>query len=513
MATVIDSLLIELGLDASKFNEAQKKSVEELRKFGQENTKQNKEAQRQAKDLGEAYTKVRNSIIGIGVAIVGVNGFKDFVAQMVTGNAALGRTANLLNTTEKDLDAWHHAVEKFGGTSSGFDAAMQSIVGGLQKFKMGMGGEEVVTALARLGVQAKNGAVDLYELADAIKRVRDREGMQAAMALSQQLGLDQGTFQMLVQGSDAVRKLHDEMVRQSGASHQASDDAQRLQGKWALLKQEASGLGQALFGDLVPALDAVADALLKIFQITDRKKGVESIGKGDWWNASFQLSAADLTKALAMKSSGMSNAEIARVLNSETPATTAPPAGSGGTVGGNLPRNMRNHNPGNIEYGAFARAHGATGSDGRFAIFPDDATGNAAMQALLESKRAGGLDTISKLIGGSGNTKGWLGSGADAKAAPSYIADVSRRTGLGADQHLSASQMASVQSAMAAHEGWVGARATAPQMAAGGGSKVETNIGTINVSSQATDANGVARDMHTALANNALITAGMVGAN
>ena len=46
-------------------------------------------------------------------------------------------------------------------------------------------------------------------------------------------------------------------------------------------------------------------------------------------------------------------------------------------------RPNRNNNPGDIEYGAFARAHGATGSDGRFAIFPNAAAGFAAMAALL----------------------------------------------------------------------------------------------------------------------------------
>lgn len=46
-------------------------------------------------------------------------------------------------------------------------------------------------------------------------------------------------------------------------------------------------------------------------------------------------------------------------------------------------RVRRNHNPGDIEYGRFAVAQGATGTDGRFAIFPDDATGFRAMAALL----------------------------------------------------------------------------------------------------------------------------------
>ena len=48
------------------------------------------------------------------------------------------------------------------------------------------------------------------------------------------------------------------------------------------------------------------------------------------------------------------------------------------------PRGIRNNNPGNIEYGDWARRHGATGSDGRFAIFESPEQGIAAMVALQE---------------------------------------------------------------------------------------------------------------------------------
>lgn len=46
-------------------------------------------------------------------------------------------------------------------------------------------------------------------------------------------------------------------------------------------------------------------------------------------------------------------------------------------------RAWRNNNSGNIEYGEFARAHGAVGSDGRFAVFPTYEAGRAAKEALL----------------------------------------------------------------------------------------------------------------------------------
>jgi hypothetical protein len=49
-------------------------------------------------------------------------------------------------------------------------------------------------------------------------------------------------------------------------------------------------------------------------------------------------------------------------------------------------RNVRNNNPMDIEYGKFAKRHGAIGSDGRFAIFPDMQTGWDAMNALVSAK-------------------------------------------------------------------------------------------------------------------------------
>ena len=63
-----------------------------------------------------------------------------------------------------------------------------------------------------------------------------------------------------------------------------------------------------------------------------------------------------------------------------------------------LPRGLRNNNPGNIEFGDFARRHGATGSDGRFAIFPDIASGVTAMRSLLGSYQSRGLTTVAQMI-------------------------------------------------------------------------------------------------------------------
>lgn len=46
-------------------------------------------------------------------------------------------------------------------------------------------------------------------------------------------------------------------------------------------------------------------------------------------------------------------------------------------------RNWRNNNPGNLEFGNYAKSMGAIGTDGRFAVFPSYASGKAAKEKLI----------------------------------------------------------------------------------------------------------------------------------
>jgi hypothetical protein len=108
---------------------------------------------------------------------------------------------------------------------------------------------------------------------------------------------------------------------------------------------------------------------------------------------------------------------IEDVPDDSSPGAPAPYTGGGTSGGGKQTRGDRNNNPGNIEYGKFALAHGAVGTDGRFAIFPDKATGVAAMKALLKNNYQGkNLTQIER---------DWVGY-----AEPSYLESMMSATGL-----------------------------------------------------------------------------------
>lgn len=131
-------------------------------------------------------------------------------------------------------------------------------------------------------------------------------------------------------------------------------------------------------------------------------------------------------------------------------------------------RNWRNNNPGNIEYGDFTRNHGAIGTDGRFAIFPDLATGRAAKQALLFEGKNYRNKSIAEAI------YRWAPP-SDNNPTDAYIARAAQGAGVDPSTPLSSlspEQRAGMMNAMAQVEGMRPGKVTviqAPQRMAEGG--------------------------------------------
>lgn len=117
---------------------------------------------------------------------------------------------------------------------------------------------------------------------------------------------------------------------------------------------------------------------------------------------------------------------------------------SGNDESKQAPRGIRNRNPGNIEYGKFAKSMGATGSDGRFAVFESMEDGIKAAVALLRSYAERGIDTVQSII------SKWAPSTENNTKA--YIDAVAKQIGVSPDAHLNVDQLSEVANAIFRHE-------------------------------------------------------------
>lgn len=178
----------------------------------------------------------------------------------------------------------------------------------------------------------------------------------------------------------------------------------------------------------------------------------------------------------------------AKAAGEEVAPIQAPAGGNLDEHGRKAPRNERNHNPGNIEYGEFAKAHGATGSDGRFAIFPDKETGSAAMDTLLGvySKKHG-KNTVAGIIGR------WAPSSENNTS--SYVKAVASKMGVDPNQQLDMDDpkvISAIASQISAHEGAASAYSMRDKLPAGASRSQPQQSGKLSMSGEffLRDANG-----------------------
>lgn len=266
MATVIDALVVSLGLDASGFTKGQKDTSTALKKTSDEATRTGKEMEARGKQAAQFFSQIKNQVIGLFAVFTAGKGLSSFVSDIVAGDAATGRLAKNVGMSTQSLSAWQGVAERAGGSAAGISGSIQHISTEMQKLAL-TGTTDMIPflTLAHVNLQkflstSTPMSEKLLELSDAFKGMSP----QKAQAIGAGLGLDQGTINVLMQGRDAVQALLVEQEKIGVANEADAKSAQQLQSAWRALGQGSSDLGRKILTSLSPYIQILADALLKL---------------------------------------------------------------------------------------------------------------------------------------------------------------------------------------------------------------------------------------------------------
>jgi hypothetical protein len=150
MATIIDALLVTLSLDIAGFKKGQGEADEALKKTKETTVKNAKEIEAKAKVATDSFKSMRREILGLVGAFASVGAIKNFVQTITTGDAALGRLAQTFGMSTEELKALHEIAEKFGGSAGDMNAAFQHILTFKENLKSGKEDRGLMENLAQL---------------------------------------------------------------------------------------------------------------------------------------------------------------------------------------------------------------------------------------------------------------------------------------------------------------------------------------------------------------------------
>lgn len=266
MPTLIDSLVVALGMDASGFTKGAKDTSTALKKTSDEATRTAKEMEARGKQAAQFFGQIKSQVIGLFAVFTAGKGLSSFVSDVVAGDAAVGRLAKNVGMSTDSLSAWQGVAERAGGSAGGMSGSIQHISSEMQKLAL-TGSTDMIPflTLAHVNLQkflstSTPMSEKLLELSDAFQKLSP----QKAQAIGTGMGLDQGTINVLMQGRTAVQALLAEQMKIGVTNDADADSAQRLQSAWRALSQGSSDLGRKILTSLSPYIQMLADALLRL---------------------------------------------------------------------------------------------------------------------------------------------------------------------------------------------------------------------------------------------------------
>lgn len=260
--TVIDSLVVLLGLDSKDLESKSPgavKSLDKLEKQGEKTEKSVGKISKSSKDAAksvEGLTKVVGSLLAVigGTAVI-----KAFIRDFIETNAQLDRLSKNLGLSVSTISAWSNATERLGGSAQGLQGTFD-MLSKSQTQLMLTGESSLIPYMSALGIsladvngKARPVTEVLLDLSERFSRM-DRT---TANNMGRMMGIDQGTMNLLLQGRKELELQIARQKEHNAVTKAQAEAAQKLQTRIADLKQGFSAFGRDLLMQALPTLEKI----------------------------------------------------------------------------------------------------------------------------------------------------------------------------------------------------------------------------------------------------------------
>ncbi len=271
--TIIEELIVELGLDDSKLVAQSREADQHLSESKERIRKGGNEIESGVKRQRSAFAGLQRELVGILALFTAGAGIKQFIASTVQSDAAVGRLSKQIGVSTEDLSIWQGVLRRNGGSAEGATSALSTLTNAYQQFiATGNAGLPYLQQLGSLGFRMedlKTPTEGLLKIADIFSKLNP----ERAAFLGRQLGFDEATIALLSKGRAAVQAQLIEQQKISVVTDENAEAAQRLQNRLSALNQRWTALGRTLLTSLAPVIEKVTDWLTKLSNWASRNQG------------------------------------------------------------------------------------------------------------------------------------------------------------------------------------------------------------------------------------------------
>lgn len=274
MPTVIDSLIVEVGLDPKKFNQGQKDAIKSFTDAKDAAKRVGDDIEGIGKRSSEFLAVLQTRLLGVTSLIVGGLGIDHLVGQMIKQDEATGRLAYTLGTSTKELDKWRNAAYIAGGSSQGITNFIVGLNDEWGKLAA-TGQSSLIPFFQGLQVPIADSNNHLRSFEDVIKDVSDKVSKmnpQLARFWLKSIGADEDTINLLIRGRGALEDYLAAGEKFGTLAPKQAEAARKLGESYRTLSVALTEFSRTVLTALTPAIVKIEDFFAK--SINDRNRTI-----------------------------------------------------------------------------------------------------------------------------------------------------------------------------------------------------------------------------------------------
>lgn len=252
-------------MDPSGFKTGQVQTRESLKKTKDETAQFAKQMQSEGKRAAEFFDSVKVSALSLIGVLIGGKGLQAFAKDATTSLSDLGRAAKNIGMSVPELAAFQNAIERNGGSAESATASFKGYADAIEEFRLQGSASPAFGVINALGIDPNAGPMAAFmKFMQFVQDNKDKANGGALInAFGHRLGFDQGLINAAEQ-MGTVAKAQAELGRSyelgvpSPAQVKAVTD---MQNALVGLGQSAEYAGEHLLADLAPDIKAVSDAM------------------------------------------------------------------------------------------------------------------------------------------------------------------------------------------------------------------------------------------------------------
>lgn len=294
MATnIVEQMLIELGIDTSKYlAEAEKttKKNQELEKSLANTEKASKQVGKSNEDLAKKYhnsitpiakmgqeiAKVTKELTGFFAIIIGSTGLFKLANDAAHANMEVSKLSGQLGMNTRGITDWQNAAGAFGGSAEGMTASLSNIKQSMNGLVM-FGDASMLPYFNALGVNVVDNAGKIRQLDDVMLDLADafqKMPRDQAFTIGKKMGFDDGTINALVSGRKELQEILNVQKQMYHSDQKAIAQSKELTKQQAILSAHWQSMKQLIGDALTPILIALIRVVNGFFELLQKHQKV-----------------------------------------------------------------------------------------------------------------------------------------------------------------------------------------------------------------------------------------------